>query len=152
MPKGIPITEDQEYFIIANWDIMTNKEIAETLGISRDAVSVKGGKLGLCNKRSLNEGRKFQPSSQIEDYGPSPETLQEAEARKKTLELLRIKEAIKENNSLKVKVKGEVGRSKSRLLDGVVIQKNNAFITLKLKNYRESFKYTDFYTGRAVIV
>lgn len=51
MPKGIPITEDQEYFIIANWDIMTNKEIAETLGISRDAVSVKGGKLGLCNKR-----------------------------------------------------------------------------------------------------
>lgn len=149
MPTGKPITEEQEYFIMANWEKMTNTQIAEALGISRDTVSLKGGELGLCNKRSLNAGRKIQPSSRIEDYELSPETLQEIKARQKTLELLRIKETIQENNRLKIKVKEERG---SRILTGIVVRKTDNLVALQVGSYRESFSYTDFYTGRAVIV
>lgn len=151
---GKQLTQEEEQFIKDNWLIMENKDLAKKVGTSVNYITVKARRMGLPDKRNFRQegvGTSIV-AAEISNYGPCTETVLEIRARKKTLELLRIKEAINEEDILKVKVKGEAGKSHTRLINGVVIQKNRSFVTLRLENYTECFKYTDFYTGRAVIV
>lgn len=154
MGRGRTLTEQDDYFIMINWEDMTNVEMAKKLGVHKETIARRGEKLGLINKKSVASGnyKRSGISEQIEKYIDSAETVQESEGRKKTLELLQLKEMLNINNNLKLKVKGDTEKIATRVIDGTVVQKNDSFIAVKLENYTECFKYTDFYTGKAVII
>jgi hypothetical protein len=152
---GRRITSDDLEFVRENWNSMSNVKMAEILGINKASVTIKARELGLPDKRSVTSCGNFKRteiSEQIADYLDSAETIQELEARKKTLELEHIKEQIKDKENLKLKVKTEGPNVPDRILNGIILQKNDNFVALKLEKYIECFRYTDFFTGKAVII
>lgn len=154
MSRGRLLNQDDDYFIITNWETMTNLEMAKKLGVHQETVSKRGAKLGLINKKGVSSGnyKRTLVSEQIANYLDSAETIQELEGRKKTLELKHIAEQIKDMEALKLSIKTEGPNVPSRVLKGEILQKTNELIVVRIGKYRESFAYRDFFTGKAVIM
>lgn len=148
------LTGEHIKFIKENWFLMSNKDIAKTIGVATNYVSMKAREIGLPDKRIQKQPIKLTDIDleEIKSYKASTQADLEREGRSKNMQLLHIKEAIKENKHLKIKVNGEVGRSRTRFLDGIVLQKSSDYITLKLENYTECFRFSDFYTGKIEII
>jgi hypothetical protein len=154
MSKGKILNQDDEYFIMANWESMSNLEMAKKLGVNQETISRRGSKLGLINKKGVASGnyKRTEVSEQISEYVDSLETIQELEGRKKTLELKHIAQQIKDMETLKLSIKTEGPNVPSRVLKGEILQKTNELIVVRIGKYRESFAYRDFFTGKAVIM
>ena len=148
------LTIDHIKFIKENWFLMSNKDIASKIGVAVNYVSIKAREIGLPDKRSQKEPIELKDINleEIKSYKASTQADLEREGRIKNMQLLNIKETIKENKHLKIKVNGEVGRTHTRFLDGVVIKKSNDYIILKLENYTECFRFSDFYTKKIEII
>lgn len=153
---GRKVSDEDLEFIKENWLTMSNIDMAYLIGVDPVAVSQKGKQLGLPKKTKTQVNqynyKRTSISPCIENYGPGPDTMFEEAGRQKTLELKRIAEEIKSKEKLRIKFKPGEANSKPRILDGVVIQHNDFLVALKVKNYVETFKYIEFYTGRAVII
>lgn len=140
-------TKQEENFLKVNWTNMNLIELVEALNKkfrtkrSKSSVNCKINRLKLPSKRDHDRNNSYNRESQIEIQG-----------RIKTIEINRIKELLKGKDNLKLRVKNDNKRELIRLVNGVVIQKNDSFIVIKFGNYNESFRYTDFLTGRAVIM
>lgn len=77
MSRGRTLTDQDDYFITVNWEDMSNKQISIALGVHKETVSRRGAKLGLRNKKGMELGDYWIPqvSSQVQYYGPSPDTI-----------------------------------------------------------------------------
>lgn len=148
---GKQLSEESIKFIEDNWFTMENKEIAKTIGVTPNHITVKGRELGLPDKRNFRQENLENTilSEQIDNYGPCTETVLELRARQKTSQLKGFKELIQENNLLKLKIKEDRGK---RILEGIVVKKTDNLVILQVGSYKESFGYVDFYTGRVAIV
>lgn len=104
------------------------------------------------NRGTLLKLEEDEALEEIKNYEVSDQTRLEFEGREKTLEFLKIKNLIKECNNVKIKVKADGPTAAYKIVDGTVVFKNKNFIVVKTQYYPESFKYVDFYTGRAVIL
>lgn len=137
----------EEQFIRVNWPVITASKITKALnekfGTDRTEASIDGK----VDRMNLPKKREYSRHGDI-----NAETELEIQGRLKTLELLRIKNLIEAYSSIKIKVKTSGPNAPDKILDGVVIQKNNSFIAVKTKEYIECCRYTDFYTGKAVII
>ena len=132
-------------FLRANYRNMTYAEIGEKLGKTRKAVTRKANILGLTKKVRSTSSKK------IVFYEEGKETQLELEGRFKM-----------KNYDLDVKVGDKIKIIASdydskklgakKLIKGVVIYKNDSFITIQGENYKESFLIADFYTGAAKLI
>lgn len=144
-------TQVQEEFLKDNWLNMTNFELGKNLNKDYRTVSSKAKKMGFKSKKRVPSGnnKSFKP---IEEYEVSPETVKEIKGRSKTLEFLNKKNMFKLNDSLLVKAFAKTAKGDPRIIFGEIVQKTENFITLQGECYKESFLYTDFYTGKVVIL
>jgi len=132
-------------FLRANYRNMTYGEIGKKLGKTRKAVTRKANILGLTKKVRTTSSKK------IVFYEEGKETKLEIEGRFKM-----------KNYDLDVKVGDKIKIIASdydskklgakKLIKGVVIYKNDSFITIQDENYKESFLISDFYTGAAKLI
>ena len=132
-------------FLRANYRNMTYAEIGEKIGKTRKAVTRKANILGLTKKVRSTSSKK------IVFYEEGKETQLELEGRFKM-----------KNYDLDVKVGDKIKIIASdydskklgakKLIKGVVIYKNDSFITIQGENYKESFLIADFYTGAAKLI
>lgn len=145
------ISEEDKKFIKDNWYTMRNLEMAKRFNVSVQAITNIGRKMGLQNKREIIDelGIDVNDLEEVKKYKDSWEEKIETEGRKKKLQLRYIKEQIEKKNSLKIRIKEERG---SRILNGSIVQMTDELVVLQIGKYTESFKYVEFFTGRAVIV
>lgn len=137
--------KDKEQWLRNNWMLYSNVKLAKMLGCSRKIISYKAKKLGLPDKA---KGPSKLPK--LADYASGNETLLEIEGRKKTKELKEQQNKFSLNQRLKIQTVDLENWKHKRIFNGKVIQKTSSLIVLGSDNYRESFKYEDFYTGRAI--
>ena len=146
------LCEQEEYFIIVNWETMSSVQIAKELGTSYPTISRMRKRLGLPYKKNVKAttGKAVKKITKVEDYQLSPESIQEIKGRQKTKEFIDSREMIHLADVLKINFSDNPRLN--RIIEGEVIQKNDNFITLKTENYVECFKFTDFLTRKAVII
>lgn len=137
----------EENFLKENWANMSLSELTEAFNEKFNAKRTELAIDSKIDRMKLPRKRKHYRKNYANE-----ESKLEFEGRGKMIEFLRIKAQIKECNNVKIKVKTDGPTVKDRIVDGTIIEKNDNFIAVKLKEYIECYRYTDFYTGRAVII
>lgn len=123
----------EKKFLEENYCNITAKEIAKKLGRSKSSILNKAQEL-----RVVKETKR--------EYLPRPEAAsKELKARVKMQEF-----KITKNTGDKIKAAVKYDRN-TRILKGKVILKNNRFILVQTKNYRECINLVDVYTGNVSI-
>ena len=115
-------TAEQLNTIKDNWTKLTLKEIGELTGYSQSSVRRLGNRMGLVRGRSLSSWGSISQGS-----------LQELADRFYI--------------GQKLKLKMYVSERKEKIVHGKVLYKTRHFITVKINQYKESFKYIDFILG-----
>lgn len=121
-------TPEQSNFIAENWDSRSTKYIAGVMNVSTQAVLSQADRLHLPNRKQMR--RKFLTVEDVIAY----------------------RNKFRTGQKLKLKVKKKDGKRGTRIVRGIVVSRNKWFVTLKIKNCRESFKYVYFITGHVEIL
>lgn len=137
-------TAEEENFIKDNWQKIKIDDMAEKLNRTKGSVSNKIQKIRASNGA-------IESYYKLCNYVSALESELELEGRRKTLELLKIKEKLRVNESLKIRIfaSSKIGPD---VLIGKIIQKTDDLIVIQTEHYKESFKYGDFYTGKSILV
>ncbi|MCD3211015.1 hypothetical protein G8T71_06555 [Clostridium botulinum C/D] len=129
-------TIEQEKFLKENYKNMSYRQIGETIGKSKNAVSKKAQLLNL--KKIKNIKLELPRETQV---------LREINGRMKMK-----KYGVNKEIGDKAVIKTRYGlKSHIRILEGEIIFKSKNIITVKGKHYSESFMLAEFHTGQAVI-
>jgi len=115
-------TAEQLNTIKDNWTKLTLKEIGELTGYSQSSVRRLGNKMGLVRGRSLSSW----------DF-----------INKEIIQGMADKFYIGQ----KLKLKMHASAREEKIVHGKVLYKTRHFITVKINQYKESFKYIDFLLG-----
>ncbi|APM39423.1 hypothetical protein [Clostridium kluyveri] len=139
------LTPEKEQFFMQNFHKMKNKELAKILNISKTSISRKARQLGLKPKLTMSNTAK-----EIETYKSGNDTLLEIEGRRKTAAIPKIKDLIPDNKVLNIKefINKKVGYVPTM---GKVIGKTQHLIVIQTKNYTETFRIEDIYTGKTIV-
>ncbi|MCD3234299.1 hypothetical protein G8V06_09365 [Clostridium botulinum D/C] len=129
--------EEQENFLKDNYKYMTYKEIGEKINKSENAVSKKAQ---FFNLKKIERNKIELP--------------RETQVRREINGRMKMKKyGIDKEIGDKAIIKTRYGlKSPIRILEGEIIFKSKNIITIQSKNYKESFMFSEFYTGQAVLV
>ncbi|KLU74244.1 hypothetical protein [Clostridium botulinum] len=128
---------EQENFLKENFKNMTYKKIGEKIGKTENAVSKKAQ---FFNLRKIDRNKVELPRE--------TQVLREINGRMKMK-----KYGINRGIGDKAKIRTQnSSRSPERIFEGEIIFKSKNIITIQGKNYKESFMFSEFYTGQAVLV
>ncbi|EGO86229.1 hypothetical protein G8S49_11260 [Clostridium botulinum C] len=129
--------EEQENFLKDNYKYMTYKEIGEKINKSENAVSKKAQ---FFNLKKIERNKIELP--------------RETQVRREINGRMKMKKyGIDKEIGDKAIIKTRYGlKSPIRILEGEIIFKSKNIITIQSKNYKESFMFSEFYTGQAVLI
>ncbi|WP_039233394.1 hypothetical protein [Clostridium novyi] len=129
--------EEQENFLKDNYKYMTYKEIGEKINKSENAVSKKAQ---FFNLKKIERNKIELP--------------RETQVRREINGRMKMKKyGVDKEIGDKAIIKTRCGlKSPIRILEGEIIFKSKNIITIQSKNYKESFMFSEFYTGQAVLV
>lgn len=128
-------TDAEKHFLRINWSNMIASGIANKLGKTTSSVRGKAKVMGLPPKKG------WELSKQLEDYGPSPETLEEIKARKRMKELLEIQNSFNIKERVRIKSVETITKPVERIFEGLIVGKTDRFITIQNGQYPVSFAY-----------
>lgn len=150
---GKRLSKQDKQFIKDNWETITNTEMAKSIGASKQTITIVGRELGLQDKRELlKRGSKLnsQDLKEIEKYNLSSATIKEAEGRKKTSNIIDLREKFILGQELKFRTFD--GLNARKIIEGKIIQKTEHLLIIKAKNETISLAYRDFYTRKTIII
>lgn len=130
---------EEKAYLKANYTKLKNSEIAEHLGRTIKAIRVKARKLGL---------RKYDV---VENYNDVVNTKQEMETR---IKMKNYKVNVEIGDKVKIIASDYDSKkySNKRKVNGKVVFKNKNYLVVNTGKYKESFLFSDFYTGIAKII
>ena len=128
-------SKKEEKFLEENYFNVTAKDIGKRLGRSKMSVQKKAQKMNLIKEVK----REYLPREEV--------VSRELRARVKMQEF-KIDKNLGDMARVTIKSKFERG---IKVLEGQLILKNNRFILVQTKNYRECINLVDVYTGQVVI-
>jgi hypothetical protein len=130
---------EEENFLKSNWINMDIHKITKELN-----AKFKN------NRTECAVSNKIEKSGLLKEFKEESITRKEARGRDRSIQLQYLKNQIKENDTLKLRIVEE--RERKRIIVGTVLHKTNNLIVIKGERYRESFMYSDFLIGKVAII